>query len=99
MKIRKTIFSMLMTLILVSVAHMATANSSSKTGANDYGHFAFSEGWTLFRAIFQPGALPKGGPVGGTSVVEPNAPNPEVCKGGYRWGRVTPRDPITKIYC
>ena len=35
----------------------------------------------------------------GTSVTEHTAPNPAVCKGGYRWGRVTPDDFITKIYC
>jgi len=35
----------------------------------------------------------------GTSVTEHNLPNPAVCKGGYRWGRVNPDDFITKIYC
>lgn len=35
----------------------------------------------------------------GTSAIEPSAPNPVVCKGGYRWGRVNPDDVITKNNC
>lgn len=36
---------------------------------------------------------------GAGPVVEKNAPNPAVCKGGYRWGRDSPDDIIRKIYC
>lgn len=60
------------------------------------------EGWGLLGAIMDGSLWRKAKPevpITGGSVKEANAPDPSKCSGGYRWGRVTPNDVITKIDC
>lgn len=55
-------------------------------------------GMRFFEELFETKEKPTER-TGAGSVAEKNAPNPAVCKGGYRWGRDSPDDIIRKIYC
>ena len=59
---------------------------------------SYPNNWRLLEELFERKEKPTER-TGAGSPAEKNAPNPAVCKGGYRWGRVSPGDVITKIYC
>ncbi len=97
MKCRMVVSGLLCLWAVSQVTMPPSAEAGKVSWRDDLTKIVWTHEWGPFHV--DPGLGSDSNSGRGTSVTERNAPNPAVCKGGYRWGRVTPDDFITKIYC
>lgn len=98
MKCKMVISGLLCVWVASQVLVPEAAEAGKFYGATYYPGGEYPNNWRFLEELFERKEKPTER-TGAGSPIEKNAPNPAVCKDGYRWGRDSPDDIIRKIYC